>query len=359
MTPAPAAPRRYPYVQALRAAAAMSVAFDHVAHDLLAASAGRTGAGLALLAAAWNALPWKAGVDVFFVISGFVIVHATRPLFGTAAGPRRFLLRRLARIVPLYWAATTLFLALLLLAPGAVHAALGGPGYILSSYLFIPARRPDGLVEPVFGLGWTLDFEMLFYVVLTPFVRLPRPAAALGAALALAALVGARRAGLVGGVVLGTWADPIVFEFCAGMGLALLAGRVSLGRAARLVVVLAAVALLAADPALPRVLGWGLPAVLLVAAATLGRTERRGGFERLLERLGDASYALYLVHPFVMRPATIVWRRLAVHGAAPLVLAYAFVELAAAQAAALLVHRHAERPVTRWLRRRLEGGGAR
>ena len=349
----PARPRRFPYVQALRAIAALAVAFDHVAHDLLAASVGRVGAGLALLAACWNAMPWKAGVDVFFVISGFVIAHASTPLFGTRGGARRFLGRRLARIVPLYWAATTLFLAILALAPGAVHGALGGAGYVVRSYLFIPARRPDGLVEPVFGLGWTLDFEMLFYVVLAPFVRLPRGAAVAGVTLALALLVAAGRAGLVGGVALGTSANPIVFEFCAGMGLALLVGRVAVPAAARAVLAVAAVVVLALVPAgWPRPLAWGIPAVMLVAAATLGRDGgRHGAFERALERGGDASYALYLAHPFVMRPATLVWRHLAGVAAAA-ALPVALAELAVAQVAALLVHRFVERPLTRALRHR-------
>ena len=335
----------------------MSVAFDHVAHDLLAATPARWSAGIRLLAACWHAMPWQAGVDIFFVISGFVIAHATVPLFGTRGGPGRFLFRRVVRIVPLYWLATTLFLFVLLLLPGAIHGAVGGAGYVARSYVFIPARRPDGLVEPVFGLGWTLDFEMLFYVVLTPFVRLSRGAAVAGATLVLAALVAAGQAGLLRSVALGTWASPIVLEFCAGLGIALLVGRVRLGRASRAALVCAALAWFAlAPPDWPRPLAWGLPAAGLVAAATLGResahgmSERRGAFERMLERWGDASYALYLVHPFVMRPATMLWRRVARGGdlaAFPMTLA----TLLAAQAAALLVHRRIERPLTRRLRR--------
>ncbi len=326
--------------------AAMSVAFDHVAHDLLASSP-RAGARLRLLGACWHAMPWLAGVDIFFVISGFVIAHATGPLFGTRAGPARFLRRRLVRVVPLYWLTTTLFLATLLALPGAVNGAVGGLAYVAKSYLFIPARRVDGLVEPVFGLGWTLDFEMLFYVVLTPFVRLSRGVAIAGATLVLAGLVAAGQAGVLRGVVLGTWASPIVLEFCAGQGIALLVGRVRLPPAVRAGLVGAAIAGFAFAPAsLPRPLAWGGPSVALVAAATLGRERSHGAFERMLERWGDASYALYLVHPFVMRPATLLWRHVARWGDAaafPWVLA----ELAAAQLVAVLVHRRIERPVMR------------
>ncbi len=340
------APARFPYIQALRAIAAAMVAFDHVAHDLLAVSPAK----LPVLAACWRVLPWQAGVDVFFAISGFVIAHATTPLFGTPGGPARFLARRLVRVVPLYWVATTLFLAALAVLPGAIHGELGGWGFVARSYLFIPARRPDGLIEPVFGLGWTLDFEMLFYVVLAPFVRLPRPVAVAGTVLVLALLVAAGARGLVGGTVLGTWASPIVLEFCAGMGVATLAGRVRLAGLVRAALAVAAVAILAlAPPWLPRPLAWGGPAVLLVAAATLGGDGRHPAFEHVLERWGDASYALYLVHPIAMRPATLLWHHLALRGDLAAFGAVA-VELAAAQAAALLVHRRIERPLTRRLR---------
>ncbi len=329
----------------------MAVAFDHVAHDLLAATPPRANARLRILGACWHAMPWQAGVDIFFVISGFVIAHATGPLFGTRTGPPRFLRRRLVRVVPLYWLTTTLFLAALLLLPGAINGTIGGAAYVAKSYLFIPARRPDGLVEPVFGLGWTLDFEMLFYVVLTPFVRLPRGVAVAGATLVLAALVAAGHAGVLRGAALGTWASPIVLEFCAGMGIALLVDRVGLARPVRAALVCAAIAGFAFAPvSLPRPLAWGVPAAGLVAAATLGRQRPHGAFERMLERWGDASYALYLVHPFVMRPATLVWRHIARPGDAAS-LAFALAELVAAQLAALVLHRRIERPVTRALRR--------
>jgi exopolysaccharide production protein ExoZ len=314
-----------------------------------------------VLAALWSALPWWAGVDVFFVISGFVIVHASAPLFGTPGGPARFLGRRLGRVVPLYWAATTLFLLVSHAAPGAVHGADGGPGYVLRSYLFIPARRPDGLVEPVFGLGWTLDFEMLFYVVLAPLLRLPRALAVAAATGLLGGLVAAGAAGLVGGVVWGTWASPIVGEFCAGMLVALGAERARLGRPARAALVVLAVAILAAAPAAwPRPLAAGGPAVLLLLAAISGGGAsahpgfERVGLERVGERWGDASYALYLSHPFVMRPATLVWRHLWPHlgrGGDAASLLCAAVELAAAQAVALLLHRRVERPLARRIRR--------
>ena len=258
--------------------------------------------------------------------------------------------------MPLYWLATTLFLGVLLLlnrAPSTARSADGG--YVArEATSSSPRAAPDGLAEPVFGLGWTLEFEMLFYVLLTPL----RPAPALArrrpvATLVLAALVEAGQAR----------PSP------AGHG----AGH--LGEPDRARVLRRPGDRAAGGPRPPpaRVAcgagrcgdrGPGTRTARLAAAACLGaagdRPGRRGDagaahaprrvLERMLERWGDASYALYLVHPFVMRPATMLWRHLARGGdAAALPLTAA--TLLAAQAAALLAHRRIERPLTQHIRR--------
>src|SRR5918994_6175272 len=89
----PAVPRLI-LVQALRGLAALSIAMLHALHEaeLLAGAAG-------LAFAAPARVPWAAGVDLFFVISGLIMVHASAGLFGRAGARRVFLARRIARIV--------------------------------------------------------------------------------------------------------------------------------------------------------------------------------------------------------------------------------------------------------------------
>lgn len=354
MASTPAAHRapRYELVQALRALAALTVAFGHIAHDMRVGAPAAPGLDAVI---AW--LPWDAGVDVFFVISGFVIAVSSRRFFATADGPRQFLIRRIARIVPIYWAATLLFLAITILLPGTTNASLGGPWYLLAGLLFLPAARPDGLVQPPLGLGWTLNYEMFFYLAFAPFLWLPRLPAMLGACAALGGLVLLSAAGLLPGVMLNFWASPLTLEFCAGLLLALLAGQVRLTLPPRLLLVVAAIALLhLGGPELPRLLHAGLPALLLVAAASLAPpSPARGPAMALAARLGDASYALYLLHPFVMRPVQLLWRALHFPGGAVLpVLA----SLLLAALLALAAHTRFERPVTARLRRWLDAGGA-
>ncbi|TNC12140.1 acyltransferase [Methylobacterium terricola] len=335
-------------MQVLRGLAALMVAAGHAQFEAAGLAAR---AGLPFAPAAW--LPWPAGVDVFFVMSGFIIVHASAPLHGRTDARRVFLGHRIARVVPLYWLATTLTLALVWLRPGLVGTGTEGPLSVVASYLFWPMARADGTVLPLYSLGWTLNYEMAFYVLFALVLPWGRRGAVLGVVALLAALV------LVGAIVrplpvpLAFWGDPIVLEFACGAGLALARQEgLRLPGPARLALAVAGLVLLSLAgeaPALPRFIAWGGPALLLVAATALGKA---GAATRALHPaivLGDASYALYLAHPFVVRGLRVVAEATglaAILGPGPLVL----LMLAASAAAAILLHRLVERRLTRTAR---------
>jgi peptidoglycan/LPS O-acetylase OafA/YrhL len=327
------------------------VAFLHIAHDDISNGGDPDG----FFKAVTGFFPWDAGVDVFFVISGFVIVHASARLFAAPGGAKVFLRRRLARIVPLYWIMTTAFVAVLLVGSGDIHGDIGGPVYLLASYLFLPWPRPDGVMQPALGLGWTLNYEMFFYLLFTPFLLLARRRAVIGAGILLCALVALGPVIGAGSRQLGFWCDPIIMEFVFGMEIALIVSmRIGLPFAVRALLVLAAIAAfhLDAGGAGVRPIIYGLPAMALVAAAAL-RPDRgiSGRFEKILVRLGDASYAMYLVHPFVMRGFTVLWHR--IHARNELTgTIYVFAGLAVAQILALAINATLERKFSAWLRRR-------
>src|SRR4029077_8737560 len=229
------------------------------------------------------------------------MVYSSESLFGRRDGPRRFFLRRLARIAPLYWAVTIAIILYIYAAHGAQLWAIYSPASLVASFLFWPYPRIDGFAFPVHLLGWTLNFEMFFYAVFAFAILLPRRAAVPAVCAVFLALAVLGRY-----VVLPLpflfWANPIILEFCYGMVIALIyregfrlppAAAWGLGIAA-----CAAYASAYAPTTEWRVLYWGLPGAALVASCALSAsTWRPGPAGRFVGLLGDASYSLYLVHP--------------------------------------------------------------
>jgi exopolysaccharide production protein ExoZ len=283
-----------PSIQALRAITAIAVALAHACHYL------EKELGIP------NSLPGSefgsAGVDLFFVISGFVMVYASERFFRREASPAEFFLRRLARIVPLYWVTTSIILAYLLLHYGSLQAVHFSPAVVIASYLFIPYPQTDGYMAPVHGVGWSLNFEMFFYVcfcLALPLGRRP------GVAVVTAFLVGLVAIDRTLPPPLDYLAEPIVLEFAMGMLIAL-----AVREGYRLPVIVCA-ALASTGVAgfvlsywhtdIDHMVVWGIPSALVVAGVTLAKAPLTSGpLARGVSFLGDASYSLYLVHPIAV-----------------------------------------------------------
>ena len=346
-------------IQLMRALAALLVAFGHAQAEAVVMAA-RVGATFTPVAGAVTG----AGVDLFFVISGFVMVYASRNLFAQPGGARAFLTRRIARVAPLYWAATMLFLVILVAAPNALNSAMPTWGEVFKSFLFIPYARPDSVwTQPVFKLGWTLEYEMFFYLVFAALIALPMRRAVFVLAIAFASLTAF---GLLvpqppGAVAF--WLDPIILEFVAGavVGACYFAGARVPKFVALAMMAVGSIALIATLPIIPegpigpmRVVIWGAPAALMIAAAALGRWRQPPGpMSRAGAMVGDASYALYLLHPFVLRACRLVWEQSGLErnaGPVAFIACFAFISVLVA----VLVHRSFEIKVTRFVQVRLD-----
>ena len=157
-----------PSVQWLRAIAAMMVVVHHLNFhaDWLREQAGAA-------PSAFSQIPWSFGIHIFFVISGFIMILTTKN-FGAPGAWKTFLVRRLIRIVPLYWVLTTVMVAGVLMAPGSLELPADRWQYIAGSYLFIPVLRAADDLRPILGQGWTLDYEMFFYAAFTLAILWPR-----------------------------------------------------------------------------------------------------------------------------------------------------------------------------------------
>ncbi|MCF5396765.1 acyltransferase family protein, partial [Pseudomonas syringae] len=112
--------------------------------------------------------PWldffQLGVDLFFVISGFVMVIVSRGRFQSAIEAQRFLFNRVSRIYPTYWLYFFITLAVYLVQPGMVNSGHGSSNLIMSFLLL-----PNDKVLLVM-VAWSLLFELWFYVVFSGFL---------------------------------------------------------------------------------------------------------------------------------------------------------------------------------------------
>jgi exopolysaccharide production protein ExoZ len=301
------------------------------------------------------------GVDVFFVISGAVMVLATTRRFGEAGGTRRFWRDRLLRVAPLYWVFTAAMVLATLLVPERLEHGDLTPGRVLTSVLFIPWDDGTGSIRPVLRLGWTLDYEVFFYALFGLALLVRRRGTAL---VALAAT-------MVGLVLLHplvpetwwplhAWTESIILEFLLGVAVGLLVQR-GLRLPLPVAVLVAVVAVVGwfaeRDLDLPRPLAMGVPAALLALAAACGPQLPQGPrWARALMVGGAASYALYLAHPFAINAVLVPWERV-VDGHP---WAFVGVAMAVALVTALAVHWWVERPLlarSRAWARRVDGTG--
>ncbi len=306
----PAAPKTYLSIQWLRAVAALMVVGYHLRVPL-----GRGGSPLAI--PEWL----DGGVDIFFVVSGFIMWATTA---GRDMTPREFYVKRLVRIVPLYWLLTAATVIGLLAAPSLFQSAKFDLQHVIASFLFWPWPHPVlGDLQPVLVPGWTLNYEMFFYLLFGAGLLLPEARRIPALCALLVATVGF---GLFAtrGTALAFYGWSIVIEFALGLLVArMLVGAPTSPRRGAMSGTLALAAgfiglAVVADlpPPAWRGLSYGIPAALVVWGAV---TIEASGALRLrlplLHRLGDASYAIYLSHGIVLSACGQLWRRLApAHG---------------------------------------------
>lgn len=289
---APVSPprERLETVQVLRALAAYLVVQYHVTASL----AGEQSHGAIFVAG-------KMGVDIFFILSGFLMALLAERESGFGKG---LLLRRVARIVPLYYLMTLALFALALVAPGLLNSAATDPLHLGASLLFVPYDDGNGAMNPVLGLGWTLNYEMFFYVVMAVYLKLTGDRTLTGVVIVLAGLVATGQVLESDSVPVRFYTDPIILEFAAGI-LAyrfFYRGGVRLGRGTCWAMLAAAVAATAlhGDDATngdQRLLALGMPAMLIVVAGIHCFPANAAW----LGRLGDWSYATYLLHVYVIQ----------------------------------------------------------
>ncbi len=277
-------------LQYLRAIAALVVVYSHACIQVPAYQAKMMEFG-------------SFGVDIFFVISGFIMLYISKPTHT----PGAFMLNRIRRVAPLYWFFTLLMACIFLIMPSVFANTELTFDALIKSLFFIPhfSSAHPGEVWPIVAPGWSLNFEMYFYLLfaLSLFARENLRLILISVAIAGIFLI----AKLSGGesAFAQFLADDVVFEFIFGMLLAhawkrgwrlsSAAGTVVFITGFALLIIHSQKLLLAAYD-LPGIVTNGIPAAMVVAGTLFVKMPDN----RIGVMLGDASYALYLSHIFVL-----------------------------------------------------------
>jgi peptidoglycan/LPS O-acetylase OafA/YrhL len=284
------APKTLYSIQALRAVAAWIVVFHHYIQIF---GEPYFNSSLSYLITNYGAI----GVDLFFVISGFVIYSS---IDGKNITPLRFAIQRLARVAPAYWVFTAISAITIIYAPYIMPSAKFDAVFMLKSLLFIPDYNPSGLgIFPLLPVGWTLNFEMAFYFVFFVSLFLPRKLLFISLALGIYAIQS--QSGALGNEF-SFYAMSTIYNFLIGVVLYLLTKTSWIGRItpeASIIIGLVSLYVISLKPSAPHdPLFWGIPCACITACFI--SQERFFAGKSVLSRLGGWSYSTYLCHPIII-----------------------------------------------------------
>lgn len=286
-------------VQYLRGVAACMVLLEHIGHKSAQHSSN--------VLSGWHA--GGAGVDLFFLISGFIMCHTMLEKHQQPNAAVSFLWRRVLRIIPLYWFVTCLALVPYFLMPSQVNSS-GGSTDLFSSFFLLPTSGVYLVAN-----GWTLSYEFLFYALFTFGLLFSRGIGSLLVVLmllALAMLGFLQPQNSLWGAFL---SNQLLLEFAVGIGLGYYLSYIQ-----RLPIIIMPLligvgigALLAVNQGIQsniRVIDFGVPMLLIMIAGLGLEKELRKSPKQLLNLLGDSSYAMYLIHPFILVAGAMVLSKL-------------------------------------------------
>lgn len=253
----------------------------------------------------WGIIPERSqilgcGVDLFFVISGFIMAT----IISRERSWKIFVWRRVIRIYPLYWVYTSLTILCFL----SVHSLVLQQGHSLwKSYLLIP----DSL-RPILGVGWTLVYEMYFYIILAICLACRLPIKWIMLFWVVAILVAPND---------NLWivTNPLCLEFIMGMAIGFLI-KANLLYLPQIILISSVTVLLLVFIYFPNIaeqitlirtlLFGGIFSFMVYGAAAV----REARYCDWLVKIGDASYSIYLSHVLILAVISHVAARLPAHG---------------------------------------------
>ena len=239
------------------------------------------------------------GVDIFFVISGFIMMYVTEN------NEKFFLLKRIFRIVPLYWILTLGVFALAILVPDVLNNTTANIVHLIKSLFFIPFDKNGAGHFPILFLGWTLNFEVIFYFLFSLSLVFFKENRMIACSIFIIIFLVFNKIFSEKNFIFETYANDIFIEFIFGMILFTIwkkyKNKISTNLSNHficLAILLVSIFILNYYN-FSRSVSYGLPSLILTVYFLFFLNHLK--FPKILVSLGDASYCIYLLHPYVIQ----------------------------------------------------------
>ena len=239
------------------------------------------------------------GVDIFFVISGFIMMYVTEN------NEKFFLLKRIFRIVPLYWILTLGVFALAIFVPDVLNNTTANIVHLIKSLFFIPFDKNGTGHFPILFLGWTLNFEVIFYFLFSLSLVFFKENRMIACSIFIIIFLVFNKIFSEKNFIFETYANDIFIEFIFGMILFTIwkkyKNKISTNLSNHficLAILLVSIFILNYYN-FSRSVSYGLPSLILAVYFLFFLNHLK--FPKILVSLGDASYCIYLLHPYVIQ----------------------------------------------------------
>mgnify|MGYP001264389976 CR=1 FL=1 len=239
------------------------------------------------------------GVDIFFVISGFIMMYVTEN------NEKHFFIKRIFRIVPLYWILTIGVFFIAFLKPDYLNNTTANIEHLIKSLFFIPFDKNGIGHFPVLFLGWTLNFEIIFYLIFGVSLFFFKKNRFLFCSLLIILFYFINLFLSKENFIFKTYADDMFFEFIFGMAAYIIWKKFGNNYSSNSFVnisslfLLIFLILLFKNFKTLRFLNYGLPSFFLLIYFLFFLDKIK--FPKVFIMLGDASYCIYLIHPYLIQ----------------------------------------------------------
>jgi len=293
--------------------------------------------------------PW--GVDLFFVLPGFIISYSA----GTSLS--LFIVKRISRLVPMYWLMTFITFIASALLPSFFKNTRPILSHLFLSLGFIPFHKSEKIMAPVLHVGWTINYEFFFYVIFgfAMYLSLRNPRWIALITIVFLVILGIKFGSISD--ILNFYCNPLIIEFALGILIYEIWRRQNDGRLPNIPMIawtligsgalcIIVFAPLSRDPWI-QLVDHGLPSFLIVLSGV--ELDQYVRCPRFIRTIGDASYSLYLIHYHIlMLPLTLIAPEKKL---TPLTFVVSLIVWILIVQISILIYRYIEKPIIEFTRK--------